>query len=83
MQPPGCDEKIAQLYQHRLVDPNLPEDANQLVYVGITRRSWKVRWQEHLAAAVKRFPHLRLPRSLSRWHRHTFACYGHALAHPR
>lgn len=40
-----------QLYQHRFLDPTLPKDANQFVYAGITRRSWKERWKEHLAAA--------------------------------
>ena len=40
-----------QLYQHRFLDPSLPQDANQYVYVGITRRSWKERWKEHLGAA--------------------------------
>ncbi len=47
-----------QLYQHRFLDPALPQDANQFVYVGITRRSWKERWKEHVAAARRGSPYI-------------------------
>jgi len=47
-----------QLYHHRFLDPELDEDANQFVYAGITSRSWKERWNEHLGAARRGSPYL-------------------------
>lgn len=47
-----------QLYHHRFLDPTLDENANQFVYVGITRRCWKERWNEHLGAARRGSPYL-------------------------